>query len=1070
MDKTFREMIQSISSDAHVLNIVQCKKTNDQFHGNSLRMILIDGLSAMEAISNQMLYLLDSPRGEFPRLCFLSDRDVVKLLSLHPTLYNLLPVVRKCFKGVCWLEIDRDMPSDMTDLGSRDISDTHLQMRVLGVFGSFREHIAFLCPVEPNLSPLVWLSLLERQLQQTMMQLMKQCAVARQQLEPLDQDLEYNRKVGHIQCLDPKGRKEVLPILDILSDYPLQCLLVAEEAVWCSEVVKVYQSSSPVKWTCMKTRNSSKLQNLCHVIMEGITGATDKSLASNYMIMVLRALVQLTMNHAQQLSRLMEVKCDLESSFEWQTLMKYHITSDSQNENDSDYLPGSSEHSTCYVETLGTQLPYGYEYHGPEHWMMVNTPSTDRAILGILLALTSYRCGFVSGPCMSGKRKTVLQLGRALGRQVIALQCFLSMSPSIVQQMLFGALQTGAWLVLASVDLLSQGVLSLLGQHLADIHQSFSILQRNTEQKVDSEPRDQTSNVGKGCKNHDEAERQMSFAGRSILAKLSYGCVIISSKGYTAEVPESLRVSTRPIALTHPDYRVITEVMLASIGFSEAASLSRRLTYLFSLAKDSLCMPEFINDGQTGWLVVLQNVISATRMHLQQSTCQQVLLDEEKVESGELDAQKPPHVTQKASETDGEGKDPKPSCFMHRHQSAFINQGVMEEKALVKALLSVVLPSIQEHKKALQFHTLFKEIFPIACYYPVLQHQTEEEEQRLIKSEVTEELQRAGCPSDTQVICNALTLYQAMKFSQAVLLIGPSGSGKTTCHRALAGALRRLAARAEEDVSDEDTSTNGVAPQTESQIPSSNWSSVVTVVLFPNAMSHEEVFGASCEEQGWWDGAFTKVLRDSEQHNLSATSFSNSNKSKKDQIQKVKWLVMDGEPQGQPGWLDYFTTLCNPEDPSLCLSSGEKLVPSNSGLKLLAEITDLGGAAPSAVTRCNLVYFTGADLWKAVWKAEMNALCRKHSVDLGTLKMWNCLAEDLFCSTLNFLMDRALTPAIHSEGDGTTTYCKSTTYGLQEVMSFSRILHAFLEQFGKRPGLKDEPKQTDKRGIVNNIN
>ncbi|KAM3865290.1 LOW QUALITY PROTEIN: dynein heavy chain domain-containing protein 1-like [Diretmus argenteus] len=1058
VDETFREIIYSISSDSHVLNMVRSQKRNEPFHGKSFWLILTEGLSTMEAITNQMLSLLDVPRGEFPRLCFMSDREVMKLLSLCPAPSTLLPFVRKCFKGVLWLEVDCESPSDTTDLNRcGEMSDTQKQMKVLGVFGSLQEHIAFLCPVEPNSNPCIWLCVLEKQLQKTMMHLMKQCAVVRKQLEPLDQDLECDKKFGDRLLLNAKGRKAVLPVLNLLSDYPLQCLLVVEEEVWCSEVLNAYQASSPVKWSHLKTNNSAKLKSLCHAIRDGLTGANGKPLVSNRMMMGLRALVQLTMNHAQQLSRLMEVQCDLESSFEWLSLMKYHTTSESLND---------SDHATCYVDVLGYRLSYGYEYFGPEDWMMVNTPSTDRVILGILLALTSYRCGFVSGPCMSGKRKTVIQLGRALGRQVIALQCCLSMRPGLVQQMLVGALQTGAWLLLDSVDLLTPGVLSLLGQHLVDIQQALSVLKINKEERVYEEPKDRTSDLSKGCKSIGEPQCQILFGGRSIFANLGYGCVVISSKGYTTEIPESLRAATRPIALTHPEYRIIAEVMLASLGFSEAMPLSQCLVSLFSLAKDSLCLPEFINEDQTSWLVVLRNVITACGTHLEQSIRQRDNSKEEKVSAEESKSHKSPHkVTEEGDEDKGaKVKITVPSSFMHSPQSAAIAQAVMEEKAMVKALLSVLLPATQECKKASQLHNILKETFPMAWQFPLPQQYIHEEEHNLLKGAVTEELQRAGFHFNTQTIHNVLTLYQAMKFSPAVLLVGPSGSGKTTCYDVLARTLRTLAARATEDVFDQDDTTKGDNPQAQPQISVSTWSSVDTVVLFPNAMSHEEFFGGFCEERGWQDGVFTKVLRDSEWRGLLTTAIS-SDERNTNLTQKVKWLVMDGEPLGQPGWLDCFTTLCRPEDPSLCLSSGEKLVPSQSELKLLAEITDLSDATPSAVTRCSLVYFTGTDLWKSVWKGEMDALYKEHRLDQGTVRMWNRLAEDLFASTLSLLSHKALTSAMHNEGNGTSKYCKSPIYGLHEVLSFIRILHSLLEHFGKGVGAK-ATGQTDTRGII----
>lgn len=95
------------------------------------------------------------------------------------------------------------------------------------------------------------------------------------------------------------------------------------------------------------------------------------------------------MNHAHRLSSFIHVECELEASFEWQSMMKYQITSANHRPNISNCHSMSSDVPTCYVDVLGSTLTYGYEYLGPEHWTMVNTLSSDRAILGILLALTS---------------------------------------------------------------------------------------------------------------------------------------------------------------------------------------------------------------------------------------------------------------------------------------------------------------------------------------------------------------------------------------------------------------------------------------------------------------------------------------------------------------------------------------------------------------------------------------------------------------------------------------------------------------------------------------------------------
>lgn len=1025
-----------------MLNFIHFKKTNDQFHGSSLCQILIDGISTMEAISNQLVDLLNVLCEQFPRLWFLSDREVIELLSSHPTPFALEPFVRKCFKGIQCIEVDGKKNSNLSnDKGDMATLESHRQMNVLGIFASFQEHITFLSPLEPNLNTLAWLSVFEKQLKLTMVQLIKQCAAARNQLEPSSQDLACDKKVGDIQCRIASHSKNAQPVLDLLSEYPLQCLLVAEEAIWCNVIQQAFQESSPLKLSNIKAYNITKLKNLVCSMRGGVTGTKTEYLVSKYMMTCLGALVQLTMNYAQQVTTLMEVQGVLESSFEWLSLMKYHIISEAQSQN-------SNDDRACYVDVLGHCFQYGFEYVGPKNWV-VHTLSTDRAALGILLALTNYRCAFLRGPCMSGKTNTVVQLGKALGQQVVTVQCCPSMKPSIFQKMLLGSLHTGALLLLDSVDLLAQGVLSSLAQHLVDIQKSFSET-RNKEDK----PMDQTADGVTRCTNNIDPECHMVFAGKRFSVNLSYGCVLISSKTDTSEVPPSLRFATRPIALTPPDYKIIAEVMLTSLGFSEAMSLSRRLVSLISLAKDSLCMP-FVPDDQYCYLVVLEKIISASTIYLQKSVRQQEMSDYlEELSAGQSHPMPSQSVPARVTEMDG-----KETVMTNRLQRSYLSviRGLMEETAIVKAVLSVLLPAQYEHKKASQFYVIFKDAFPIAYQFPLFQHCIEEQEKNQLENAVKEELQRTRCQPHIEMISSSLTLYQAMKFSQTVLLIGPSGCGKTTCYRALAGAFNSLAATTVEYAFINGHVIKGDTPQPKAYISASHWNFVDSMVIFPNAMSHEEIFGYLCEKRGWQDGALTRVLKDSERCENVCSKVSPN--EKKTSI--VKWLVFDGEPVGQPGWLDYLTTLCNPENPFLCLSSGETLVP-RSHLKLIMEVTDLSEASPSAVTRCSLVQVRVTDLWKAVWKSEMDAFYSENTLGQGTLKMWNHLAEDLFNSTLRFLRQSTLNSAIHSKGE----FNESHMCGLQEIMSFVRILHALLQYFGKEHGKDKAAKQIHNRGMI----
>lgn len=964
VDKTFKEIVHFISSDPHILTFVHCNKSCNILHGSSLYQVIINGLSTMEGISNLLMNHRDTLCGSFPRLWLLSDREVIQLLSSPTSLFALQPFLCKCFKGVHSLD------------SCETVCHGHKEMRVLGIFGSLQEHITFLSPLEPDPSASVWLCAFEQQLKTTMTQLMTQCFASLNQLELSSQALAGDKVAG--------GGTPALPVLDLLHEYPLQCLLVAEDAAWCKIVLQAFQENSPAKLRNIKAFTSEKLKSLGHILRE--------CAVSKYTIMCMCVLVQLIMKQAQQFSQLMDATCvPLESSFEWVRLLKYHINSE-------DWCRESNDGATCHVDVLSHCLKYDFEYYGPEDWAMVHTPSTDRAILGILLALTSHRCGLLSGPCMSGKKTTVVHLGKALGRHVHIMQCSPNVTSSVVQQMLLGAIQAGAWFVLDSVDLLSHGVLSSLGECLREIYHFFSGLIRNSRKTRNSEPKDSCADPA----GFPDSDLHMILTGKSIHASQNFGCVVIASNWCLSNIPESLRTASRAIALTPPDCRIIAEVLLTSFGFSDALSLSLRLVSLLSLTMDSLCLPDFIADNQSSYLVLLQKIICASVSYLQQSL-----------------------RLEKAT---------KSSKCSRSHLS--VTQLILEETAIVKGILSVCSPLLYEQKKASWFNVMFKETFPISCQFPPFQQHVEEKEKKQLTDALSEELQRRFFCSDPGIIHSVLTLYQTIKSSKAVMLLGPSGSGKTTHYSVLSATLSHLAATGGPYGFQNDSVIKGANPQTSAL----HWASVDTLVLFPNTMTHQEIFGCFCEKRGWKDGVVAKVLRDLDHPKLTSSADAKSS----NQTPVMKWLVLDGNPVGQPGWLDYLTTLYSSEDPSLYLPSGE-ILPSHLHLKLLMEVTDLSDASPSAVTRCSLVYLPGTHLWKDVWKSEINALSFEHKLDQGSLEMWNHLAEDLFSSTLSLIRENNLTSAIHNERESS----ENLSYGFQEVMSFARILRALLQPLGK---------------------
>jgi dynein heavy chain, axonemal len=88
-------------------------------------------------ILHSLTYLLDEARGQFPRLYFLSDDELIEMLAASRDVQQLLPTVRKCFPGVA--DIVFELPSAISSNSSGKISGASLALN-----GMYCEYCVYL--------------------------------------------------------------------------------------------------------------------------------------------------------------------------------------------------------------------------------------------------------------------------------------------------------------------------------------------------------------------------------------------------------------------------------------------------------------------------------------------------------------------------------------------------------------------------------------------------------------------------------------------------------------------------------------------------------------------------------------------------------------------------------------------------------------------------------------------------------------------------------------------------------------------------------------------------------------
>lgn len=85
--------------------------------------------------------------------------------------------------------------------------------------------------------------------------------------------------------------------------------------------------------------------------------------------------------------------------------------------------------------------------------------------------------------------------------------------------------------------------------------------------------------------NNDE---EFFFGGQKCVLRNTCGVFITMNPGYQGrtELPDNLKALFRPISMMIPDYSLIAEILLFSVGFLESKVLASKMIKLYKLSSE----------------------------------------------------------------------------------------------------------------------------------------------------------------------------------------------------------------------------------------------------------------------------------------------------------------------------------------------------------------------------------------------------------------------------------------------------------------------------------------------------
>ncbi|GFR45764.1 hypothetical protein Agub_g7181 [Astrephomene gubernaculifera] len=369
---------------------------------------LVSCNQSLDVVEKGLNDFLDMKKTAFPRFFFLSNDEVLEILSEAKDPLKVQPFVKKCFEAVREFNFEKNG-------------------EISGLVSVEGEKIQWIETVNPAATGAVekWL---------------------------LDSESCIRRTLHKIagDALEAYARTERSRWI---LEWPGQIVLNCSQVYWTREVTEAIRTGGSKGLAAYSERCTMELNKIVNLV-RGQLASLERATCG--------ALVVIDVHARDVVANMAKDRVEDTRDFKWESQMRYYW--------EFNELPPSGVHpqETLVVRMINAEALYGYEYLGNSGRLVI-TPLTDRCYRTLMGAIHMNLGGAPAGPAGTGKTETTKDLSKALAIQCVVFNCSDGLDYKAMGRFFKGLACSGAWACFDEFNRIELEVLSVVAQQVLTI-------------------------------------------------------------------------------------------------------------------------------------------------------------------------------------------------------------------------------------------------------------------------------------------------------------------------------------------------------------------------------------------------------------------------------------------------------------------------------------------------------------------------------------------------------------------------------------------------------------------------